>query len=582
MNIIGYLHGRDPAACLVQNGCVLSYVEEERLVRFKHAPSIFPVRSIESCLQSARLQLNDIDFIVFGYDAPRYSNGEMGKFYRQVNSIFPPGPATRAWQERNMVMLAEKTLRTRLERELLVHFGARRIPELRFYPHHRSHAAATFFLSPFDEALVLTLDGSGDHQCTTLWKGTRQSLELIQEFHIPHSFGWFYSAVTEYLGFAAYDGEYKVMGLAAYGRENLEIRRALDQVLRAGPEGAYFLEPRYIHHGPHTYSDRFTDDLVELLGIPPRIGRAPITAIHEDLAFEAQRSLEERVLDLLTHAQNISGQKNICIGGGVGQNVKLNGRIHAAGLFDNIFLFPIPSDSGTSVGAALGLYNEITGNRPEPLQHIYWGPTYKDEDILEELQSCGISFRTIVNIEEEVARLIASGMIVGWFQAGMEGGPRALGARSILADPRDINSRERVNAAIKFREYWRPFCPSIAEEAVERFVAKPTKAPFMIMSFNATEYARRTVPAVVHVDGTMRIQTVDNAANPRFYKLLKAFEKITGIPVLLNTSFNIKGEPIVCSPRDALRTFWATGLDALAIGGFLVEKPESPQGVRFR
>jgi carbamoyltransferase len=260
----------------------------------------------------------------------------------------------------------------------------------------------------------------------------------------------------------------------------------------------------------------------------------------------------------------------------------MNGRIHASGLFTNTFLFPIPSDSGTSVGSAIGLYHDISGKRPEPLQHVYWGPSYSDDEILAELQSCGISFQAILDIEDTVARLLAAGQIVGWFQAGMEGGPRALGARSILADPRDSRSQERVNAAIKFREYWRPFCPSIAEEAVGLFATKPAKSPFMILSFSATDYARHTVPAVVHVDGTMRIQTVDNNSNPRFYRLLKCFEKIAGVPVILNTSFNIKGEPIVCSPRDALRTFWATGIDALAIGKFLVQKPEIPQGIGIR
>ncbi|MES1240841.1 MAG: carbamoyltransferase C-terminal domain-containing protein [Acidobacteriota bacterium] len=573
------MHGRDPAACLVQNGRVVAYVEEERLIRFKHAPNIFPIRSIESCLRIAGLQLKDIDFIAYGYDAPRYSNGEIGSFYQQVNSQFPPDPATRGWQERNLSMLSEKTLRTRLERELLVHFGAHRIPELRFQPHHRSHAVATFFLSPFEEALVLTLDGSGDHQCTTLWKGSGNSLELIRELPIPHSLGWFYSAITEYLGFSAYDGEYKVMGLAAYGRENLEIRRALDRVLLPGPDGAYSLDLRYIHRGTHTYSDRFTDEMIDLLGIPPRTGRVPLTSVHEDLAFEAQRALEERVLNLLTHCRSAYGLKNICIGGGVGQNVKMNGRVHASGLFDNIFLFPIPSDSGTSVGAAMGLYHELTGERPQPLQHVYWGPSYSDEEILEELQSCGLSFEEMPDIAETVAKLIADGKIVGWFQAGMEGGPRALGARSILADPRDVGSRDRVNAAIKFREYWRPFCPSIAEESLDLFVERPVRSPFMIISFKATEHARRTVPAVVHVDGTVRIQTVDKVSNPRFHALLEAFEKVAGVPVVLNTSFNIKGEPIVCSPRDALRTFWATGLDALAVGKFLIRKPESPRGV---
>jgi carbamoyltransferase len=254
----------------------------------------------------------------------------------------------------------------------------------------------------------------------------------------------------------------------------------------------------------------------------------------------------------------------------------MNSHLHQSGLFDDMFVFPIPSDSGSAIGAALGLYQELTGKRPERLRHVFLGPDFTDEEIELQVESCGIRYRVCQNIAEDAAELIAEGKVVAWFQGRMEGGPRALGGRSILADPRRVESRDRVNAAIKFREYWRPFCPSLLDEAAPRFLRKSVEAPFMIMAFEATDEARERCPAVVHVDGTMRAQTVDQSSNPRYHALLKAFERRTGVPVLLNTSFNIKGEAIVCSPRDALRTFWSTGIDALAIGSCLLEKPVPP------
>jgi carbamoyltransferase len=455
------------------------------------------------------------------------------------------------------------------------------VPALVFYPHHRTHAAAAFYLSPFEEALVLTLDGSGDGECTALWRGLRASLDPIHEIDIPNSLGWFYAAVTEYLGFEAYDGEYKVMGLAAYGRENPEVRRRLAEVVREGPSGFdYEVDPHFIHHGPHTFSERFTDSLVDLLGLPPRQGPRPIEPIHEDIAFEAQRLLEETVLRLLAHFRRETGLGRLCIGGGVGLNVKMNSRIQRSGLFDEVFAFPIPNDSGLAIGAAVGLWVDRCRRRPSPLKHLYLGPSWSDDDIEQQVKSCGLTYRKCEDISFETARILADGKVVGWFQGRLEGGPRALGGRSILADPRRIEARDRVNTAVKFREYWRPFCPSLTEEAAARYLVEPSAAPFMIQAFEATEEARRRTPAVVHVDGTMRPQTVDPESNPRYYRLLKAFEARTGVPVLLNTSFNVKGEAIVCSPRDALRTFWSTGLDALAIGSFLIEKPATPLATR--
>ncbi len=578
MNIVGYLHGRDPSACLLRDGKIVAYVEEERLIRQKHATGIFPIRSIELCLKQGGVSPRDVDCFAFGYDAPRFSNGEIANFYESINRTYPPDPATRSWQLTNLRKHSIAALQSRLDFELLRHFGTKERNLLRFYPHHRAHAAAAFHLAPFDEGLVLILDGSGDHQCTTIWHGCGNVLNLLYEINIPHSLGWFYSAATEYLGFEAYDGEYKVMGLAAYGRPNAVLRKAISCMLASGPAAFdYTLECKYIHCGPHSYSGRFTDHLIDLLGFPPRSQYEPLTAVHEDFAYETQLSLEETVLRLLRHFRRITGLKNLCVGGGVAQNVKMNGRIHDEQLFDQIFIFPIPSDSGTSVGAALGVFQDETGRLPsERFSHVYWGPSYSDAEIETELLSCGVPYQRVENIIEITAVLLCSGHIVGWFQGGMEGGPRALGARSILADPRSAKSRDLVNQAIKYREYWRPFCPSLTEESAFRFVKSPCSAPFMIMAFAATDEASDAIPAVVHVDGTMRVQTVDPTSNPQFYQLLKAFEAKAGVGVLLNTSFNIKGEPMVCSPKDALRTFWSTGLDALAIGNFLLTKPITP------
>jgi carbamoyltransferase len=581
MNIIGYFHGNDPSACLVSDGEVVAYVEEERLLRFKHARGIFPIRSIDFCLKRASLTLEDVDYFAYGWDVPRYTNGSMRTFFDSVNNKYPPDQGTVKWQRSVISWFNEANVKERLRQALVKFYGETDTPELRFYPHHASHAVAAYFMSPFDEALILTTDGSGDSQCASLWHGKGNRLKLIYEVNIPDSLGWFYAAITEFLGFEAYDGEFKVMGLAAYGRENLAFRDALEQVVQANSNGFdYHVCPKYIHHGPHTYSDRFTDHLVEILGLFPRQGEVPLSEIHEDLAFEAQRLLQERTLRLLSHFREQTGLRNLCLGGGVALNVKMNSKIHKSGLFDDIHIFPIPSDSGTSIGAALGVCYEFTEKRPQPLRHVFWGPSYSDNEIEIQLRGCGLTYRKCRDIAEDTAKLIANGKVVGWFQGRMEGGPRALGARSILADPRYVESRDRVNAAIKFREYWRPFCPSLTEESAARFMHNSAPAPFMILAFEAKEEARRLIPAVVHVDNTMRVQTVDRDSNLRYHRLLKAFERCTGVPVLLNTSFNIKGEAIVCSPRDALRTFWSTGIDALAIGSCLVEKPEEPLSLK--
>ncbi|MDQ3365092.1 MAG: nodulation protein [Myxococcota bacterium] len=562
---------------------MVAYIEEERLLRNKHAPNIFPTRSIQECLTLGGITMADVDLAVYGWDAHRYGSGEMARFYQELNRRHPPDDATQRWQQRNVGLFAPSALRRTWTNQIVRAFGIapEAVPPLEFYPHHRTHAASAFFLSPHSEALVLTVDGSGDSDCTTVWRGSGTTLEVLHRIEIPHSLGWFYAAITEFLGFAAYDGEYKVMGLAPYGRENLEIRKKLETIVRPGPLGFdYEVDPKYIHHGAHTYSERFTDHLPELLAMPPRQGPRKIEAIHEDIAFEAQRLLEETVIRLVTHFQRQTGLRTLCIGGGVALNVKMNSRLHKMDEFDHVTAFPIPSDSGLAIGAAIGHWVDKTGRRPEPLDHLYLGPGFEDADIENQLRQCGLEYRKPDDLADATAELLAGGKVVAWFQGRMEGGPRALGGRSILADPRKVESRERVNAAIKFREYWRPFCPSLTVEAAARYLRKPAAAPFMILAFDATDEASQTAPAIVHVDGTVRCQTVDAKTNPRYHAMLRAFERRTGVPVVLNTSFNVKGEAIVCTPRDALRTFFATGIDALAIGAFIVEKPRDPLAVK--
>jgi carbamoyltransferase len=581
MNIVGYFHGIDPAACLVKDGELVAFCEEERLIRYKHAPNMFPTRSIEHCLKSAGLALRDVDAFAYGWDAPAYTDGRMAKFYEQANAANAPDAGTLGWQKRNLSWFREEVLTTRLRTALYKHFGDGHEAKLLFEPHHRSHAATAFFFSPHEEALVLVVDGSGDNHCATVWRGRGTELELLHSVDIPHSLGWFYAAMTEYLGFDAYDGEYKVMGLAAYGRPNERFKKALGELVRPGPLGFdYVVDPKYIHHGKHTFSERFTDSLVELVGMPPRMGPKPLTKEHEDLAYETQMALEEHALRLLRHFAEKTGIKKLCVSGGVALNVKLNSRIHREGMFDDIFIFPIPSDSGSGLGAAIAHSVRATGKRPAPLRHVYLGPRYEDAELELQLSSCGLAYEKHEDIAEPVADLLTEGKIVAWVQGGLEGGPRALGARSILADPRDIKARDRVNGAIKFREYWRPFCPSMTEESAPKYLQKSSPAPFMIIAFDATEAAKKDAPAIVHVDGTVRVQTVSADTNPPYHRLLKAFERRTGVPILLNTSLNIKGEAMVCSPRDALRTFFSTGIDALAIGSFLVKKPATPVEIK--
>ena len=570
---LGLNLGFDGSAAIVSGGRVLAFNEEERFRRIKHAPGIYPTRAIRACLAQVGIEWSDIAEISIGWNLDAYTDGRMRDFYFSVREAFDIDPQTIAWQDRNL-RNRDLDAYTRMHaRELLRGLGLPSIPPVRGYPHHYTHAFQAYMQSGMSEAVCLSIDGSGDQHCTVLWECRGDVLTPLREFTIPHSLGWFYAAITEYLGFAAYDGEYKVMGLAAYGAEDADIRARLERVVLAEPDGiGYRVDPAYIHYGDHTYSDRYTDALIDLLGQAPRQEDTAVTAWHKNLAYEAQALLERTVERMVVWAVETTGIRNVCIGGGVGLNIKMNSRLLELPCVDDVFTHPLCGDLGGAAGAALLACFEQTGVHPERLETLALGVEYADDAIEHVLRTAKVPYIRTSDIAEAVAEELQQGRIVGWFQGRMEAGPRALGQRSILANPTSLKYRDDVNEVVKFREEWRPFCPSMLESSADRYLEHHTYAPFMVISFPATDELGQDAPAIVHVDGTSRVQLVREDQNPLFHRLISAFAAKSGVPVVLNTSFNVRGEPIVCSPLDAIRTFSASGMDSLAIGSFLVRK----------
>lgn len=564
----------DPSVAAVRAGQVIAYCEEERLARVKHAYGIYPIRSLRYCLEAAGVTLDEVAAVSVGWNLEAYSDGGMARFYGRLAEEWNLDEATSAWQAGNLRTYdltnteARHVLRWRRE------FGDIEFPPIRWAPHHYTHAFQASAESPFDTAITLTLDGSGDEHTMVVWRYQGGDLTPLREIRMPHSLGWYYAAFTEYLGFDAYDGEYKVMGLAAHGRPVPAIRRLVDQVLTTAPDGVEFrVDPTYIHHGEHTYSARFTDNLVKLFGVAPRLPRQEVTEWHMDVARAVQDALEDAVCRIVLDAVAATGIRTVCVGGGVGLNVKLSSRIFELDEVDDVFAHPLCADNGTAAGAALVTCHQDTGARPLPLTSLALGPHEDAAAIERVLRAARVPFTEPEDAIALTARELASGAIVGWMDGRLEAGPRALGQRSILADPRRAESRDRINSAVKYRELWRPFAPVLPADAAGRYFDHWTMSRFMTMAFRANDRMKAEAPAAVHVDGTARAQLVDPAANPAMSRLLAEFGAITGVPVLVNTSFNVRGEAIVNTTEDALRTFWATGLDMLVLGGrFVVRK----------
>ena len=543
----------DPAVALIRDNKIVAFVEEERFNRIKHSEGFFPHRALEWVLKKEGIKITDIDKIGY-YANPTMSNMVFQKIPQIVRSPIKIAGALR-WKE--------KLKRLPLE-GLKHHFKYK--GEIEYIEHHLCHAASTFFLSGIKKSNILTIDGNGEAASTTMRYGNVSEIELLYEIKVPHSLGYVYNAITEFLGFERNEGEGKVMGLAPYGDTYYPI---FDKFIKLTKNG-FVIDTRIITSENPIQPVYFTDYVVKKLG-EPRLPSEKIEKRHQDIAYSLQERLEQTALHLVERFIEITGNKNLCLAGGVTLNCKMNGRILESGLIDDIFIQPAAGDAGCALGAALWLAHE-EGFKFKKLEHVYFGPEYSDEEVEKALKIAKIPYEKISDPSGTAAELLAQGKIVGWFQGRMEAGPRALGNRSILADPRDPEIKDKLNYLVKHREPFRPFCPSLLDKAKKEYLENAYESPFMILSFKVPEEKRKEIPGVVHVDGTVRPQTVTKEANPKYYKLISEFEKLTGVPVVLNTSFNDKGQPIVENPGQAVKMFFGTGMDALIIENFLIKK----------
>jgi carbamoyltransferase len=558
----------DSAACLVLDGDVVAAAEEERFTRIKHGkrPLPFsvwelPYHAIDYCLAAAGIELADVDHVAYSFDPYLLLDR------RGATITLPLEPSAGAtaglapWEPLllSYVVNAERQLVDGVPHRLAARFrSAKRSRhwQWHFVEHHLAHEASAFLPSPFDDAAVLTLDGRGEKTATSYGHFTGGEYRRLGQVPLPSSLGLLYEQVTDYLGFLRSSDEYKVMALASYGRP-----RYVDwfrDVVELTGEGGYVVHPARLE---------------QKFG-PPRQRGAPLEERHFDVARSLQAVLEETVSDLARWLRRATGSRNLCMAGGVALNCVLNGRLRAQRIFDRIFVQPAAGDAGTALGAALWIdWRHGAHERRFRMDHAYLGPEYGDAEIETELRRSKQKYRRADDVAEETAELLAADRIVGWFQGRMEFGPRALGARSILASPLDAAMQRRLNE-IKDREDFRPVAPAVLEEAAGEWFVDAERAPFMLFVFEVAPGKAERIPAVRHVDGTARVQTVGVHEAPRYRALLEAFGRRTGVPVLVNTSFNSRGEPVVCTPRDALESFWSTPLDALAIGSFLIEKPQ--------
>ena len=570
LGLFGY--GPNPSAALVRDGRIVAFAEEERFNRIKTAPNSLPVASLLYCLREAGLGLDDVDGIGFGWESDRYVDA-MPKFYDETRATYPDADPYNRLQEDYLLNLYHPTrIRTDLKQALAqrgVHLDPERV---RFIPHHLCHAASTYYASGFPEASILTLDGSGEEFSTFMWHGVGDRIKELRSVKLPHSLGGYYATFTEFLGFRAYQDEGKLMGLASYGRYSQAWQDKLDEILPFDRVTGEFTTNPYLRYlGPRTYGRRFTDRFVEIFG-RPRLGHQPIEDTHRDLAFNVQWRLEQVVRGLVRSLIALTGVRALCLAGGVAMNCCMNGKLSLLDDVREIFVQPASADNGIALGAAWVLAQRAGATGFERMRHAYWGPAYSTAEVEAALRESKLSYARSASVVEEVAQDLAEGRIVGWLQGRMEVGARALGNRSILASPLFPDMKDKLNREVKHRENWRPFCPSLPVDDYQRYFAHGADSDYMILAYPVREEFRDRVPSIVHVDGTARPQTVYREHNPRFYDLLKAFGRRTGHPVLINTSFNVQGEPIVCSPRDALRCFGGTGLDVLVLDDFVLRK----------
>jgi carbamoyltransferase len=559
MNVLGissFYH--DAAACLIRDGVVVAAASEERFTRKKHDES-FPRQAIEYCLSEGKLLVDDLDCVGF-YEKPfvkfkRILFSQLATFPRSYASFLRAIPS---WLHQKLAIPA-------LIAEELQYDGPVYMIE-----HHLSHAASAFLVSPFREAALLTVDGVGEWSTATYGRGKDADIDLFQEIRFPHSLGLLYTAVTSYLGFKVNSAEYKVMGLAPYGTPKYE--REVRELIDVAEDGSFQLDMDYFayHYGLHMTNGRFH----RLFGGEPRASEAPLEQRHKDIAASVQKVTEDVMLKMARHLHRETGLRNLCLAGGVALNCVANGRIAREGPFDDLFVQPAAGDAGGALGVAAYLQHHVFGQpRDFVMRSAFLGPAYESDEIRAFLEVKGAVFEELPReaLLASTAAAIAEQEVVGWFQGRMEFGPRALGARSILADPRNPENQDRVNLKIKFRESFRPFAPAVLAERAGEYFELDRESPFMMLVAQ-TRDGRSRLPATTHVDGSARVQTVDSETNPLFHDLLRAFGAATGTPVLINTSFNVRGEPIVCTPADAWNCFLTTGMDRLVIDRFVLRK----------
>ena len=592
LGISAYYH--DSAACLIVDGEIKSAVQEERFTRVRH-DAAFPTNAVNYCIKSSGLRPEQIDHVVF-YDKPFL------KFDRILETYLAFAPrGFRSFSRSLPVWLKEKLFQKQVIANALDPIFGDLGDRLLFSEHHLSHAASAFFPSPFKDAAVLTMDGVGEWVTTSTSIGRGNTLETLNEIHFPHSLGLLYSAFTYYTGFKVNSGEYKVMGLAPYGiPKYADIIR--DNLINISDDGSFSLNMQYFNYctGLTMTNSKFA----ELFGAPARGFDDELTQREMDLAASVQKIVEEVMLKISRNIRKETGERNLCLAGGVALNCVANGVLHRENIFDNIWIQPAAGDSGGAVGAALAVYHmglgceRVLKPNADAMSGSFLGPEYSHHEIVSRLQATGAIFKELTDkeIATTTAAALAAGKSVGWHQGRMEFGPRALGSRSILADPRSPTVQRRLNLQVKKRESFRPFAPSVLREDVAEWFDLATDSPYMLLVASVAqdklnqittadsektgiarlEVQRSVIPAVTHVDNSARVHTVAQAVNPRYHALLSEFKSQTGCPVLVNTSFNVRGEPIVETPEDAFRCFMRTDIEVLVVGNCYLEKTNQP------
>ena len=558
------LNDSNSAAAIIRDGVLIAMAREERFDRIKFSDS-YPTHAVNYCLKEAGVTLKQVDQVVFawnpGHELEPQDSSAAVRYHKHFLHYIPNNLLRHIGGDKSNKRISGISQKIDFtEGELNIHF----------LPHHHCHAASAFFVSPFESAAILTIDAYGDDITTMFLKGAGNHIDVLGHTLYPHSLGQVYAGLTQYLGFRANADEWKVMGMAAFGepefydlfanmitfdRKAGELRVNLD----------YFMF--YVWH-PRRYSDLF----ISQLG-PERQPDEPLTQRHINLAASFQLRVEDVVLQMCNYLYEKAGKKTLCLSGGVTMNSRMNGRIFRETPFEHIWIQPSADDAGGSLGACFYYWNQVLANpRTFTMDHDYWGEEYDNDSIEAVLIDAKVSYERLENIAVHAANALAENKIIAWFQGRMEAGQRALGNRSILADPRDPDVKERINRLIKHREWFRPFAPSVIEECQTDFFDLDTPSPFMQMVVGVSENQKKIIPGVVHADGTARIQTVSRSTNAKYWELINEFRKLTGVGVVLNTSFNDNDEPIVRTPKQAIRTFYSTGLDQLYLGNFRLRK----------